>query len=268
MSARPPLRFLHTSDVHLGAYENARSEYDRQRHETMLETFAGVIDLGLRERVDFMVIAGDFFDHARVHEETLHFAAEQVARLEAPVLLAPGNHDHVGPGSVYDRVDLTAVARNLRILRSPQGETVALDRLGVALWGRGHTEQDPDFAPLVGASSRGGAPWHIGVAHGHYLRSLTPPHGSYPIRKEHITAHDFDYLALGHWEQQTRVDGGDVIAAYSGAPEGLAGIERRRVLIVDLEESGAVRLTSHSLDGGVAIPQAEIPLVEAPAPAG
>ena len=47
--------------------------------------------------------------------------------------------------------------------------------------------------------------------------------------------------------------------------------ERRRGWpgsIVDLEESGAVRLNSHSLDGDAAIAHADIPLVEAPAPAG
>lgn len=264
MNTKPQVRFLHTSDVHLGAYEDGRSEYGRERHETVLETFSRVIDLGLRELVDFMVIAGDFFDHARVREETLHFASEQIARLGVPVVLAPGNHDHVGPNSVYDRVDLTHTAQNLRILRSPLGETIPLDRLSVAIWGRGHTEQDPDFAPLIGVSSRGDAAWHIGVAHGHYLRSLNPPHGSYPIRTEDIAGHDFDYLALGHWEQQTRVDAGNMVAAYSGAPEGLAGIERRRALIVNLEASGTVRLESHSLDNDPVIAHDQIPLVQSP----
>ena len=262
MPVRPPLRILHTSDVHLGAYESGVAERDRERQSAVREMFRRVIDLGLRERVDCMLIVGDFFDHARVRDDTLHFAAEQVARLEAPVVLVPGNHDHVGPGSLYDRIDLTALASNLVLMRAPEGETVRPGGLEVELWGRSHTEQDRDFAPMTGAPPRDGAPWRIALAHGHYLRSLDPPLGSYPIRREEISAQDFDYVALGHWEQQTRVDGGGVPAAYSGAPEGLAGIERRRALIVDLEEDGAVRLHSHSLDGGPTLPEGEIPLVE------
>ena len=262
MPERPPLRMLHTSDVHLGAYERGDTERDRQKRATMHEMFRRVIDLGLRERVDFMVIAGDFFDSTAVREETLHFAAEQIARLEVPVVLVPGNHDHVGPASIYDRMDLTALAQNLRLMRAPEGETVALEGLDVELWGRSHTEQDPDFAPLAGAPARGDAAWHIGVAHGHYIHERALLSGSFHIRREHIAALDFDYVALGHWEVQARVDGGDVLAAYSGAPQGLAGIDRRRTLIVDLVDDGSVRLTSHSLDRGPEIAHGEIPFLE------
>ena len=268
MPVRPPLRFLHTSDVHLGAYERGVSERDDERDTTVREMFGRVIDLGLRERVDFMVIVGDFFDHARVRDDTLHFAAEQVARLGAPVVVVPGNHDHVGPGSLYDRIDLTSLASNLTLMRAPAGETVRPGGLEVELWGRSHTEQDRDFAPMTGVPARDGAPWRIALAHGHYVRSLSPPLGSYPIHREEISEQDFDYVALGHWEQQTRVDGGSVLAAYSGAPEGLAGIERRRTLIVDLEQDGAVRIQSHSLDGGPTLAQGDLPLVEAPSPDG
>ena len=262
MPERPSLRFLHTSDVHLGAYERVDTERHRQQRATMHEMFGRVIDLGLRERVDFMVIAGDFFDSTAVREDTLHFAAEQIARLEAPVVLVPGNHDHVGPGSVYDRVDLPALAQNLRIMRAPAGETVRLDGLDVDLWGRSHTEQDPDFAPLAGAPARGDAAWHIGVAHGHYIHERALLTGSFHIRQEQIAVLDFDYLALGHWEVQARVDGGDVLAAYSGAPQGLAGIDRRRTLIVDLVEDGSVRLASHSLEDGPEIAHGEIPFLQ------
>jgi len=223
--------------------------------------FRGVIDLGLSEHVDLMVIAGDFFDSAYVQAETMRFAADQIARLEAPVVVVPGNHDHVGPGSVYDRMDLAAVAQNLIITRDPAGESVLLDSLGIEVWGRSHTEQDPDFAPLAGAPPRNGAPWHIGVAHGHYIHPQALLSGSFHIFKEDFRGLDFDYVALGHWEVQARVDGGDVTAAYSGAPEGMIGVERRRALIVDLEASGDVRLSSHSLVRDDRLDHADIPLL-------
>ena len=259
--SRPPLRLLHTSDVHLGAYETRDTEHDISRRTEMREMFRRVIDLGLREHVDLMVIAGDFFDHAHVQEETMRFAADQIARLEAPVVLVPGNHDHVGPGSVYDRMDLAALAKNLVITRDPAGESVLLESLGVEVWGRSHTEQDPDFAPLAGAPARNDAPWHIGVAHGHYIHPRALLSGSFHIFKEDFGGLDFDYVALGHWEVQSRVDGGDVTAAYSGAPEGMIGIERRRALIVDLVASGDVRLSSHSLMSDDQLDHADIPLL-------
>ncbi len=262
MSNRPPLRMLHTSDVHLGAYDRVDNERNQKRRAMVEEMFGRVIDVALRERVDFMVIAGDFFDNAGVRDDTLSFAAEQIARLEVPVVLVPGNHDHVGPGSVYDRMDLTAVAQNLRIMRSPDGETMQPEGLNVEIWGRSHTEQDPDFAPIEGAPMRGDAAWHIGVGHGHYIHAEALTTGNFHIYREHIEPLDHDYVALGHWEVQARVAGGGVLAAYSGAPEGLAGVKRQRVLIADLEQDGRVRLTSHSLNDGPALSHDEIPFLE------
>jgi len=103
--SRKELKFLHTSDVHLGAYDHSKAERTMERRQEMHDTFRAVIDLSITERVDFMVIAGDFFDNARVQEDTMQFAGEQLARVPGPVILLPGNHDHVGPGSVYDRLD-------------------------------------------------------------------------------------------------------------------------------------------------------------------
>ena len=263
MPERPPLRFLHTSDVHLGAYERVDTERHRQQRATMHEMFGRVIDLGLRERVDFMVIAGDFFDSTAVREDTLHFAAEQIARLEAPVVLVPGNHDHVGPGSVYDRVDLPALAQNLRIMRAPAGETVRLDGLDVDLWGRSHTEQDPDFAPLAGAPARGDAAWHIGVAHGHYIHERALLTGSFHIRQEQIAVLDFDYLAArplgGAGARRWRRCAGGVLwrAAWAGGHRPATDAHRR---------SGGGwfrwRLASHSLEDGPEIAHGEIPFLQ------
>ena len=102
---------MHTSDVHLGAYDYGSGGEQRDHHH---ERFIRVIDVGIRENVDFTVIAGDFFDNARVFEDTLQFAADQIARIKSPVVIGPGNHDHVGPNSVYDRLDFAAHAPNLR----------------------------------------------------------------------------------------------------------------------------------------------------------
>jgi DNA repair exonuclease SbcCD nuclease subunit len=252
---------LHTSDVHLGAYDSGSGELREELHDT----FRRVIDVGRRERVDFMLVAGDFFDNARVREETLRFAGEQMARLERPVVIAPGNHDHVGPGSVYDRMDLTTLAPGLQIIREPEGETVSVDGLPVQVWGRAHTEQDPRFTPFEQVPERGDAPWQIGAGHGHFIHPKALMHHSFHIRREHLAASDRDYVALGHWEQLTRVDAGErTVAAYSGAPEALGHTRAigGRVLIVDFYEDGTVRLTAHSVEEADAIDHDDLPFLE------
>ncbi len=128
---RPRLKVLHTSDVHLGAYDSGSVEL----RASIQDTFRRVIDVGITEGVDLMLIAGDFFDNARVKPETLAFAAEQLGRIGVPVVLNPGNHDHIGPGSVYDRIDLEAETGNVRLMREADGETVAIESLDVEVWG-------------------------------------------------------------------------------------------------------------------------------------
>ncbi|MEX1022736.1 MAG: DNA repair exonuclease [Dehalococcoidia bacterium] len=260
MASRPRLRALHTSDVHLGAYDSSRVDARRDELEA---GFRRVIDVALAEEVDLLLIAGDFFDNARVRQETLEFAAHEIARLERPVVIGPGNHDHVGPGSVYDRFDMTSVAQNLTIMRTPEGETVALDGLEAEVWGKSHTETVFDFAPFEGAPPRGDAPWQIGIAHGHYIHPDALMHHSFHIREQHLTAAERDYVALGHWERMTRVSAGELgLAAYSGAPEALSGQAGGHVLVVDFLEDGDVRLTAVPLvEGDARIAHDDLPLL-------
>jgi DNA repair exonuclease SbcCD nuclease subunit len=249
---RRPFRLLHTSDVHLGSYDYGSGPHIEERRELSEERFRRVIDVGRAEQVDLFIIAGDFFDHARVSEETLRFAAAEIARIEVPTIIVPGNHDHVGKNSVYDRIDMTQVAQNLIITRSVEGETVTFGALDLEVWARSHLEHDPDFSPFIDAPGRGDAPWHIAVGHGHYMHPRSGDHPSFHIREHHFTSLDYDYVALGHWEQQTRIAAGGLLAAYSGAPDGLASVlgESGRVLVADFEREGTVRLTSHGLEEG------------------
>ncbi len=258
MAARPRLRLLHTSDVHLGAHDSSYGDpVEKQRMEA---GFAAVISTGIRERVDAMLIAGDFFDHARVYTETLEFAAREIARLERPVVIGPGNHDHVGPGSVYDRIDLTALAQNLRIIRDTAGEAITLEALDLEVWGRPHTEQVRDFEPFLDMPPRGEAAWQVGIGHGHFIHPKAPLYHSFHIREEHLAAGDRDYVALGHWELMTRVAAGPrTVAAYSGAPEGMGAHSVGHALLVDLMEDGSVRLTGVPIGEGPTIPHDALP---------
>ncbi len=247
---RPKLRLLHTSDVHLGAYDyRGASEASREALEA---GFRRVIDVGIAEGVDLALIAGDFFDNARVRDETLEFAALELARLEKPVVIAPGNHDHVGPNSIYDRRDLSATAQNVTVMRERDGETVALGALDVEVWARSHTETLPDFRPFDGAPKRGDAAWQLAVGHGHFIHPEALRHHSFHISEDTLIEMERDYVALGHWEQMTRVASGELgLAAYSGAPLGLGGEAGGHVLIVDLHEDGRVTLQGIPLREGL-----------------
>lgn len=261
---RRPLRLVHTSDVHLGAYD-FRSEENPRRAE-LEDGFRRVIDLAIAERADALLIAGDFFDNARVFEATLHFAADEIARFGGVTVIGPGNHDHVGPGSVYDRVDLTERAPNLSILRVPDGERLAFPHLDLEVWGSSHTERRTRYEPFEFLPGPGDAAWQVGIGHGHFIGPNALLHHSFHIRAEQLAASGLDYVALGHWERLTLVEAGETVAAYSGAPDALSGNRDGHgghVLVVDLREDGTVRLEAVPVGDGPRIPHDDLPFLPA-----
>lgn len=92
-------RFLHVADVHLG--------YDRydnpQRSRDFFWAFQDALQrYAIEAAVDFVLIAGDLFEHRHIHPATLNQAQlclEQLREANIPVLAIEGNHDHCPYGT-------------------------------------------------------------------------------------------------------------------------------------------------------------------------
>lgn len=251
MPERRPLRIVHTSDVHLGAYSGSGDDKWAARRDLMETTFQRVIDLANAVGADALVIAGDFFDNDRVPEETVVFAAETIRRFEGQAFLLPGNHDPMDPGSIYWRHDMEAIAKRLTIVREHSGEFIEPEGLDLVLWGRAYLDTDWHFKPLDGLPERLDDRWHIAMGHGHFVREGGEMHRSLLIRESEIAAAagHWDYMAFGHWEPHADVSTGGVVAVYSGAPMPLSDANRKAGMaaVVDFDESG-VRWTMHRVD--------------------
>ena len=48
-----------------------------------------------------MVVTGDVFEHNQVERQTILRACEALKRIPVPVVLLPGNHDALEPGSLW-----------------------------------------------------------------------------------------------------------------------------------------------------------------------
>lgn len=251
MPERKPLRIVHTSDVHLGAYSGSGDGKWGARRELMERTFERVIELANDTNADALLIAGDFFDNDRVPEETVVFAAETIRKFRGQTFLIPGNHDPMDPGSIYWRHDMEAIAKRLTIVRDHKGELVEPEGLDLVLWGRAYLDTDWHFKPLDGLPERIDSRWHIAMGHGHFVREGGEMHRSLLIKDSEIAAAagHWDYMAFGHWEPHADVSTGGVTAIYSGAPMPLSDANRKAGLaaVVDFDESG-VRWTMQRVD--------------------
>ena len=85
------MRFLHTSDWHIGKTIRGRSRLD-EFHQALSE----VISIAVDESVDAVFVAGDLYDHRSPSPEADALLFETLVRLHRarlPVVAIPGNHD-------------------------------------------------------------------------------------------------------------------------------------------------------------------------------
>lgn len=86
------MRFLHTSDWHVG-----KALRNRSRDDEYAEALAQVLDIARRSQVDAVLVAGDVFDSAVPSPEAERIVFEflrELAGARIPAVIAGGNHDH------------------------------------------------------------------------------------------------------------------------------------------------------------------------------
>jgi DNA repair protein SbcD/Mre11 len=89
------IRFAHIADCHLGGWDDTTLSLLNQM------SFEQCIDSCIKEKVDFVIIAGDLFDTARPSIEILEFTGRKLKQLqdhEIPVYLVSGSHDYSATG--------------------------------------------------------------------------------------------------------------------------------------------------------------------------
>ncbi|MDZ7728357.1 MAG: metallophosphoesterase [Dehalococcoidia bacterium] len=239
--SRRPFRAVHTSDVHLGAFEGSDG-HQRERRALMEAAFRNVVSLGNESSAEVLLIAGDFFDNDRISEATVEFAVETLRAFEGQVVLVPGNHDPMDEGSVYWRYDWEALVPRLHLFREQYGSMVHLDDPGVTLWGRAFLTNDWHFRPLEGLPVVEPDRWRIAMAHGHHHHDGEDMYRSLPIAASELqaAAPNWDYVALGHWEPHADVSVEGLHVVYSGAPLALSDANRKAgwASVVDFSEDG------------------------------
>jgi len=218
-----PFRFVHTADLHLDspltslALRNGElGELVRGATRKALER---IVDLAVAEAVDAVLVAGDLYDGSQTSMATALFLTGQMRRLEAAgirVFLIRGNHD---AQSQITR-ELT-FPPNVHVFDG-RGKPVLAGRLAngreVHVHGVSFAQPQapasllPTFrAPLADAVN-------IGLLHTSLAGAAR--HDPYaPCSVAELSAHGFDYWALGHIHQR-RVHAQRPWIVMPGNPQG------------------------------------------------
>jgi DNA repair exonuclease SbcCD nuclease subunit len=219
--------FIHCSDLHLGTpFSGLRRHDDRLGRifeSATFATFAALCEKAIREEVDFFVIAGDVYDGVKNNPKTARLLKEHLVRLVdsgIDVLVALGNHDHVGhlladvtepPDGVY--VFSKDKAQTFRLASASGEEVVFVGRSFPAKRVSEDLSQDfPNAEPGL---------FNVGVLH--CTLDGAPLHeGQSPTKTASLLSKGYQYWALGHIHtRMTRLEGSTYLN-YCGNLQGLS----------------------------------------------
>ena len=226
------MKILHSADIHLDApFSGRRLEAAEFLRRELLAVPGKLADLCAAEGCDLVLLSGDLFDGAYSHESyrALYTALE---RMDVPVFVSPGNHDHCGMNSPWGR---EIWPENVHVFTKEKMESVAVPDLDCRVYGAGYQSMDcPGL--LEGFRTAGDEKYHIGLLHADPTQAATP---YCPLTREQIRTSGLDYLALGHVHKTGSFQEGRTLCAWPGCPMGRGYDEtgEKGVFVVELEET-------------------------------
>ncbi|MCP8968201.1 metallophosphoesterase family protein [Ectobacillus ponti] len=196
------LTFLHAADLHLdspfkGLAGSVPPCLRERMKESTFQSFRRIVDLAVKQQVDFVLLAGDIYDQEAQTLAAQLFMREQLQRLSKAgiaVYMSYGNHDHMG-----GKRAAWSVPEHVHVFTEPVVEKKPFFRDGELLayiYGFSYPQRavTVDMTPQYEAA---GDCFHIGMLHGS-MEGETE-HSLYaPFRLQSLLGKPFDYWALGH----------------------------------------------------------------------
>lgn len=234
------LKILHTADIHLDAHFNNLGRKGRQRRSDLRQTFTKIIDKGLEEKADILLIAGDLFEDKRVSPDTINFICGELKRAGIPVFISPGNHDPYLPDSYYAT---HLWPENVHIFKENKFQKVTLENLNVNIYGIANTSHEDKNNYLKNLKTDNDGRINIAMIHGADLGTIPKGMETYfGFNFSDIVNCGANYTALGHYHSYKELQhNGKAIAAYSGAPEPLtfADTQTCGAIIANMDEQSS-----------------------------
>lgn len=216
------IKFIHCADLHLDSPFKSKSHLAPKIFEDVqnsaYESFKKIVDIALKEEVDFLLIVGDLFDNENRTLRAEVFLKEQFKRLEKEqifVYIVHGNHDPLTERITDDWPDNVLVFSN-RVETyqaiTKEGETINIH--GFSYQNNASYENKIDEYP----SSQGANGIHIGMLHGTYSKSSTKDRYTEFILED-LKSKLYHYWALGHIHERQELSDMPPIH-YSGNIQG------------------------------------------------
>lgn len=217
------MKFIHAADLHLASPFKGMVQLDevilKRIQESTFESFYNIITLAIEKNVDFVLFAGDIYDHDDYSIKAQLKFIEGLKRLNEANILAfivHGNHDFLS-----DEGTLVHLPENTFQFKG-EVETKIIEKHNSKIAISGYSFDSRHVRKNIMKEfplKRKDADYHLGLMHGN-LESVDSSHANYaPFTKLDLKRLDYDYFALGHIHQQMQISA-DPPAYYSGNTQG------------------------------------------------
>ncbi|HEX8687251.1 MAG TPA: exonuclease SbcCD subunit D, partial [Pyrinomonadaceae bacterium] len=224
------IKFLHMSDVHLGCrrynIEERTKDFFRSWHDV-------IVNHALADKVDFVLIAGDFFDRRNIDPQTMNHALAGLQLLRdagIPVVAIEGNHDRRDAVSDYSWMRSFSQAGFFILLEPARAEESAesalpwqmvpwdeethtgsyVDIKGARVFGTHWYGTSANAAmPMLAESlraARGEGLFHILLLHTDVEGQLNRPIPALSVERLKELRSLVDYVALGHTHKRFELE--------------------------------------------------------------
>ncbi len=226
------MKFIHTADWQIGKpFAGIGDAHKRSLvQQARIEAIKRIGRVAQESGAEFVLVAGDLFDSPSADRGTVSAACSAIGQLGVPVLAMPGNHDHGGPGSVWEQAffqrERDVLAPNLRVLLDAVPVEIESAIILPCPLVRRSVMSDPTEWLRASALYAALAPDkpRIVLAHG----STQTFSGQWADDEEgggaaanlldlsRLPVAEIDYIALGDWHGTKQID---AKAWYAGTPE-------------------------------------------------
>ncbi|MQS96282.1 metallophosphoesterase family protein [Companilactobacillus halodurans] len=191
------MKFLHAADLHLDTpfvgISNFSKDLQKKLQESTYKATENLFETALKEKVDFVILAGDIFDDTDSSLKAQMFLKEQFEKLNQAnikVYLVYGNHD-------YYRNNFAVVDFPENVVVFGQDvttiEQTAKDGQRVGITGFSYYQQHINQNIVSNYPARGDFDYQIGILH-----AGVGDDNYAPFQIQDLLKKGYDYWALGH----------------------------------------------------------------------
>lgn len=207
------MKFVHIADMHFDTSFSQinDSELGASRRLDQRKIFKKVIEYIKENDVDYLFIAGDFYEHKFIKESTIEYINKLFKEIEnTKVFITPGNHDPLIKNSFYNKYKWN---QNVHIFDS---KISYQEDNNIRIYGYGFDDfyyTNPSIEDLILEDK---TKINILITHGTLNGSNNVEKQYNAISESTLERIGFDYVALGHIHKSNYTEGKTIV--YPGSP--------------------------------------------------